>query len=808
MAERDSKQALGLGSSGSTTASFIVDITGSITDMRQSLNLAVQEVRNLNQALTITKSLTASLNFSGIGAGGQIVAGDYSPGTTLVAASPKFTPPATAPLALNAPESEGRRAIGGGGGYQDNYGDIRTNPVAPEPRDPFRGSDNIFTGNTNLTDFVKENPAAGALYASSVVSGMLKSPADMVEAQLLLTRAATFSGGQKEYVGGSLLNPGYSTMSGSIGKVIQDMVKQGMANNDMDAIRALAAAQSIGITGPNVTQANAGMGSVTQGVAAVSNLMPGLGMEGGMRAFASMQQGRNVNRLRGLGIRLRDEEGNLKPPSQIIEDIWAKICRDYSQAYGAGRKPSEREVLIGLQPGNSMDSFLDQYFGNDPMAKQMIANGLLFKAKTTAKGQDVNLNTLTREEAAQAGFSTTATNAYFRREQVSTEGTLMYNASGAAGYDKAATLLTGISAGLNKLMPNVIAAMTATNAFVLTLLGAGDNALGKLLAGIVAWKARGKADGGNVQNKVPYVVGEEGPELFVPETNGNIIPNNQLDNYGARNNVNIKDIFRHHGGSVKDTGPAMSKDDWANAFITKIGATPNAVNIAAVKAWMAQEGGHWGGAKPSSAGYNPLNTTYNFGNTPLMDPGPGANAGVRHYDSWQQGLDATIKTLFGKNHKERGYDDIVAAIKESKDQTTILQAISKSSWGTKFGKYAFDKAKAGTSDSSTDSNYNEFTDFLNSMYGEDFASQFGNLPALFKQLNSIAGTNFQDPTGSLQSLVGSGFGGAGGGASITAGQGSKTVVINISGASEASKIVEQVKAELKKEGFLVKAGSK
>lgn len=805
MAERDSKQALGLGSSGSTTASFIVDITGSITDMRQSLNLAVQEVRNLNQALTITKSLTASLNLSGLGMGGSPVSGDYSPGTTLVAASPKFTPPANAPLALNAPNYEERRAIGGGNGsYQDSYGYINTNSVAATPRDPFAGRDNIFTGNTNLTDFVKENPASAALYASSVVSGMLKSPADMVEAQLLLQRAATFSGGEKEYVGGSILGrPGYKTMSGSIGKVVQDMVKQGMANNDMDAIRALAAAQSIGITGPNVTQAAGGYGAVTQGVAAVSNLMPGLGMEGGMRAFASMQQGRNVNRLRGLGIRLRDEEGNLKPPSQIIEDIWAKICRDYAQAYGEGRKPSERELLIGLQPGNSMDSFLDQYFGNDPMAKQMIANGLLFKAKTTAKGQDVNLNTLTREEAAQAGFSTTATNAYFRKEQVSTEGTLMYNSAGAAGYDKAATLLTGISAGLNKLMPNLIAQLTAVNGFVLTLLGAGDNAIGKLLAGIIAWKSRGKADGGNVQNQVPYVVGEEGPELFVPETNGNIIPNHQLDNYGARNNINIKDIFRHHGGSVKDTGPDMTQDEWANAFITKLGATPNAVNIAAVKTWMAQENGHWG----NTAGYNPLNTTYLMEGSVKYGGKGGGKQGVQHYVSWQQGLDASVNTLLGKDHAARGYDDIVAAIKEGKDQTTILRAISHSKWGTHFPKYAFDKAKSGTTESSTNSSYNEFTDFLNSMYGEDLASQFGNLPALFKQLNSIAGTNFEDPTSSLQSLVGSGFGGAGG-SSITAGQGSKTVVINISGATEASKIVEQVKAELKKEGFLVKTGGK
>ena len=38
----------------------------------------------------------------------------------------------------------------------------------------------------------------------------------------------------------------------------------------------------------------------------------------------------------------------------------------------------------------------------------------------------------------------------------------------------------------------------------------------------------GKAEGGNVSGSNSYMVGEQGPELFIPKTSGTIIPNNQL----------------------------------------------------------------------------------------------------------------------------------------------------------------------------------------------------------------------------------------------------------------------------------------
>ena len=42
------------------------------------------------------------------------------------------------------------------------------------------------------------------------------------------------------------------------------------------------------------------------------------------------------------------------------------------------------------------------------------------------------------------------------------------------------------------------------------------------------WQGPGRARGGPVSTGQPYIVGEAGPELFVPPTSGNIVPNNRL----------------------------------------------------------------------------------------------------------------------------------------------------------------------------------------------------------------------------------------------------------------------------------------
>ena len=46
-------------------------------------------------------------------------------------------------------------------------------------------------------------------------------------------------------------------------------------------------------------------------------------------------------------------------------------------------------------------------------------------------------------------------------------------------------------------------------------------------------RLKNKASGGTVKGMNPYMVGERGPELFIPATGGNIIPNNRMANGSA-----------------------------------------------------------------------------------------------------------------------------------------------------------------------------------------------------------------------------------------------------------------------------------
>jgi len=61
----------------------------------------------------------------------------------------------------------------------------------------------------------------------------------------------------------------------------------------------------------------------------------------------------------------------------------------------------------------------------------------------------------------------------------------------------------------------------------------------KRIGGNVVGAITGRASGGPVRAGTPYVVGEEGPELFVPGASGNIIPNHALAGAGGGINIYI-----------------------------------------------------------------------------------------------------------------------------------------------------------------------------------------------------------------------------------------------------------------------------
>lgn len=52
-----------------------------------------------------------------------------------------------------------------------------------------------------------------------------------------------------------------------------------------------------------------------------------------------------------------------------------------------------------------------------------------------------------------------------------------------------------------------------------------------------------RAGGGPVSANRPYIIGEVGPELFVPQTNGYVVPNEDLADYGTTINVNLGNVY-------------------------------------------------------------------------------------------------------------------------------------------------------------------------------------------------------------------------------------------------------------------------
>ena len=465
--------------------------------------------------------------------------GGGSTSSNQVAPSPRFTPPAT-PIVPVAGGGGGGRGPGQftGFGYGDDDDD---NKVFKQP----------ISYGRNLTNYVKQNPAAAMLYAGAVGAGALSSTEEVTQAELMLQGAAFFSG---NYDGknrlydpriemGFPLNKNFRTGGSSdyetMGRFQSDISRTGTVNNKMDAMTALVAAQSYGLTGANFTQGAAGglQGSIMGGIANVSNLLPGAGIEGTTRAYGAQQAARNVNMLRGIGIRIRDEDGNMKPPDQIIDDIWKKICKDYAQAYGSSKTPSQQEVMIGLQPGNSLYSMLDIYFGGDPILRQMMINGLIFKARTGGAA-------ITKDAALDAGATTESVVAKSQQNATAAQGLFQVAKAGSSGFKNATQALT-IGGMLMNQVDNVFGVLkgaTYTKTLAETMLN-GGNGMGQDLAkGLLAMLGLGgaRAKGGKVEDELPYIVGELGPELFIPKTDGVIIPNHLT---GRRN--------RHQGGGVK-----------------------------------------------------------------------------------------------------------------------------------------------------------------------------------------------------------------------------------------------------------------
>ena len=95
------------------------------------------------------------------------------------------------------------------------------------------------------------------------------------------------------------------------------------------------------------------------------------------------------------------------------------------------------------------------------------------------------------------------------------------------------TSLAGITTAAISAAAAFAALKTAQGDFtaVARVVAAGFAVAGALLS--VVGTASARAAGGPVQRDRPYMVGERGPELFVPSRAGNIVPNSALSGSGG-----------------------------------------------------------------------------------------------------------------------------------------------------------------------------------------------------------------------------------------------------------------------------------
>jgi len=115
----------------------------------------------------------------------------------------------------------------------------------------------------------------------------------------------------------------------------------------------------------------------------------------------------------------------------------------------------------------------------------------------------------------------------------------------------------------------------------------------------------------------------------------------------------------------------MTPNEFAKALLSRLGLPQSDNNVQALVAVQKIEAGH----SANSALFNPMNT---------MQPMPGARdaglqvKGIKAYSNWDEGLEATARTLESKRFD---YSGILKSLSRSAAPDETIKAWAKSPWG-------------------------------------------------------------------------------------------------------------------------------
>ena len=306
----------------------------------------------------------------------------------------------------------------------------------------------------------------GSLQVAGAMSAMLPTAQEAMNLDVLANRLRFYGQGQ-------------STTFGGVSKLQNALANIGTPVGGMDAAVAANMGAGVGLLpGLSNYRVNSNFTGILGGAALASNLTPGMGLQGGMQAMGALNQARNVNMLRMIGVDVRGSNGLMNDLPNVIEQIFKLL----EQSAGAGNV-TPQAIAVSAMSGNALDSILNQYFGNDANLRQTVLSGLLQMANSGG----ASLKTSgTRDELIRTGGTSQAVSKlsqrYLSEQNMLQKWTRATNEgfSGANTYISKLynSLASGTAGGVlsNDLMA-AQAAMTGIEAFSGIRGGAGTQLL-------------------------------------------------------------------------------------------------------------------------------------------------------------------------------------------------------------------------------------------------------------------------------------------------------------------------------------------
>lgn len=503
----DTKSGMNMG--GSRFSSLIADLSDTVDRINDKMSVGI------TRASTFATVLGGALNSLNARTGGLFNGGQVSTSANTVMQQP--TPQ---PSGLLGPNGLPLMTVA-------NYNSGNNNGGTPPPAGGLSGA---------LSPQSKSAIAIG-LNTAAVINQALPKTSDQVAMNYLTNRAMAFGmqnpnsqPNSASWIPGWAPFPFMNTREEAYNRVsgmYRSMAASATITDPMEIARGSAVAQAAGV----------GMGlpnylNIMNGIGTMSSLTPGVGFEKSAAAYGALQAPRSVNMLRSIGIQIRDPmTGQMKNFKQIANDVWDKLNREK-----LGTESITVEDLdTGFMPGGSLDSMLNNFFGGDEFLKAQVKTALYARARGVSKSYK-------KEELKQAGITTEAILSFSDRQKKAMEGISQTSRAGAGAFtvgNQAAEAMQSAANAMDRLTG--VLSFGAFGKGLLNTIGGAANGTPATLFGMLlsSLGIGAKADGGEVGGNKPYIVGEEGPELFLPKTDGVIIPNHLLNTDN-----------RHAGGGV------------------------------------------------------------------------------------------------------------------------------------------------------------------------------------------------------------------------------------------------------------------